>query len=125
MTNTTIRDYRPLTIDRRMPFIPTMLDSLAFNLNIADLSHRGKVKDVKSALSYILIGRGYSYDRLSALDKATADCAIRCADNGDYASALDDLRTLDFCLLAVNRKRVSGNWKWLTKVMKNLKENNH
>jgi len=60
MTNTTIRDYRPLTIDRRMPFIPTMLDSLAFNLNIADLSHRGKVKDVKSALSYILIGRGYS-----------------------------------------------------------------
>jgi len=108
MIKPTIADIKPLALAGRVPFIPVMLDNLAFNLAIDDFSDRGKVKDITSALDYVLKGRGYTFDSLNASDKATANCALSCARTGDYAAALDDLRTLDYCLLADNRKRAAG-----------------
>lgn len=105
MTNTTIRDYKPLAIAGRVPFIPTMLDNLVSNIAMTSLNDLGKIKDIASALDYILVGRGYTFYSLTDSDKNTANCALSCANAKDYYAAISDLRTLDACLLATNRKR--------------------
>lgn len=105
MTNMTIGSYKPRALDGKVPFIPTMLDNLASNLAMTSLSDKGKMKDITSALDYILLGRGYSLSSLGDSDLATARCALSCASAGNYIAALSDLRTLNDCLLANNRNK--------------------
>ena len=98
----------PLTRDRKIPHVESMLGDLAKNLQNPKLKDSVKRNQVQEALGYVLQGRGYERGDLPISEKRVADSALGCAREGDYLAALGDLRELNESLLYRTRKRVGS-----------------